>query len=41
MIRDEDIRDKLKEIDEHIKKEHVGSRPNEDRDWRTYEQHHW
>lgn len=39
MIRDDDIRDKLKEIDEHIKKEYVESHPkDEDRDWRTYEQ---
>lgn len=38
LIYDDDIRDKLKEIDEHIKKEYVESHPKEDRDWRTYEQ---
>jgi hypothetical protein len=34
----DDIRDKLKEIDEHIKKEYIESHPKEERDWRTYEQ---
>ncbi|MHB8567572.1 MAG: ISNCY-like element ISFac3 family transposase [Nitrososphaerales archaeon] len=38
MIYDDDIRDKLKEIDEHIKKEYIESHPKEERDWRTYEQ---
>ena len=38
MIRDEDIRNKLKELDEHIRKEYVGTHPQKDRDWRTYEQ---
>lgn len=28
MIKDEDIRDKLKEIDEHIRKEYIESPPN-------------
>ncbi|MHB1867377.1 MAG: ISNCY-like element ISFac3 family transposase, partial [Nitrososphaerales archaeon] len=38
MIRDDDIRSKLKEIDDHIKKEYVEDHPKQDRDWRTYEQ---
>lgn len=38
MIRDEDIRDKLKELDEHIRKEYIESHPKKERDWRTYEQ---
>ncbi len=38
MIRDEDIRDKLKEIDEHVRKEYIESHPKKERDWRTYEQ---
>ncbi len=38
MIRDDDIRNKLKEIDEHIRKEYVETHPQKDRDWRTYEQ---
>jgi len=38
MIRDDDIRSKLKEIDDHIKKEYVDGHPKGDRDWRTYEQ---
>jgi len=38
VIRDDDIRDKIKEIDEHIKKEYVAAHPKEERDWRTYEQ---
>ena len=37
MIRDEDISDTLKAIDEHIKEE-LKSRPEQKRDWRTYEQ---
>lgn len=38
MIRDEDIRDKLKELDEHIRKEYIEGHPKKERDWRTYEQ---
>ena len=38
MIYDDDIHDKLKEIDEHIKKEYIASHPRQERDWRTYEQ---
>jgi transposase len=38
MIRDEDIRSKLKELDDHIRKEYIESHPKKDRDWRTYEQ---
>ena len=38
MIYDDDIQDKLREIDEHIKKEYVDAHPKEERDWRTYEQ---
>ena len=38
MIRDDDIRNKLKELDEHIRKEYVETHPQKDRDWRTYEQ---
>ncbi|MHB2036666.1 MAG: ISNCY-like element ISFac3 family transposase [Nitrososphaerales archaeon] len=38
MIYDDDIQDKLKEIDEHIKKEYIDTHPEEERDWRTYEQ---
>jgi transposase len=38
MIRDEDIRSKLKELDNHIRKEYIESHPEKDRDWRTYEQ---
>jgi len=37
MIRDEDISNTLKAIDEHIKEE-LKSRPEQKRDWRTYEQ---
>jgi len=37
MIRDEDINDTLKAIDEHIRKE-LKSRAEQKRDWRTYEQ---
>ena len=37
MIRDEDISDILKAIDEHIREE-LKSRPEQKRDWRTYEQ---
>jgi transposase len=38
MISDDDIRNKLKELDEHIRKEYVEAHPPKDRDWRTYEQ---
>ncbi len=38
LIYYEDIQDKLREIDEHIKKEYIASHPKQDRDWRTYEQ---
>ena len=39
MIRDEDIRRTVKELDEHIRKEYIESHPKEkERDWRTYEQ---
>jgi len=35
MIRDEDISDTFKAIDDHIKDE-LKSRPEKKRDWRTY-----
>ena len=38
MIKDKDIQNKLKEIDEHIRKEYIESHPKKERDWRTYEQ---
>lgn len=38
MIRDEDIRNTVKELDEHIRKEYIESHPEKERDWRTYEQ---
>jgi hypothetical protein len=38
MIRDEDIRGRLKELDEHIRKEYIEAHPEKKRDWRTYEQ---
>ncbi len=38
MIRDDDIRNRLKEIDGHIRKEYIESHPEKERDWRTYEQ---
>jgi hypothetical protein len=31
MIRDEDIRDKPKELDEHIRKEYIESHPKKER----------
>ena len=34
----DDIQDKLREIDEYIKKEYIDTHPKEERDWRTYEQ---
>lgn len=38
MIRNDDIRNRLKEIDGHIRKEYIESHPEKERDWRTYEQ---
>ena len=38
MIRDDDIRNKLKELDDHIRKEYIEGHPEKERDWRTYEQ---
>jgi len=38
VVRDEDIRRTVKELDEHIRKEYIESHPKQDRDWRTYEQ---
>ena len=38
VVKDEDIRGRLKEIDEHIRKECIESHPKEERDRRTYEQ---
>jgi hypothetical protein len=38
MIKDEDIQSKLKEIDEHIRKEYIERQPKKERDCRTYEQ---
>jgi transposase len=38
MIKDDDIRNRLKEIDEHIREEYIESHPEKERDWRTYEQ---
>jgi transposase len=38
VVKDEDVRDKLKELDEHIRKEYIESHPKQERDWRTYEQ---
>nr|WP_232085421.1 ISNCY family transposase [Conexivisphaera calida] len=38
MIRDEDISSTLREIDEHIRREYLEGRPEEERDWRTSEQ---
>jgi hypothetical protein len=40
MIRDGDIRRTVEELDEHIRKEYIESRPKEkgERGWRTYEQ---
>jgi hypothetical protein len=38
LIRDEDISNTLREIDEHIRKEYLEGRPEEERDWRTSEQ---
>jgi transposase len=38
VVRDEDVRDRLKELDEHIRKEYIESHPKQERDWRTYEQ---
>ena len=38
VVRDEDVRRTVKELNEHIRKEYIESHPKEDRDWRTYEQ---
>jgi transposase len=38
VIKDDDIRNRLKEIDEHIRQEYIESHPEKERDWRTYEQ---
>ncbi len=38
MIRDEDIRNTVKALDEHIRKEYIEAHPEKGRDWRTYEQ---
>ena len=35
---DDDIREKLKELEEHIREEYLSSREIYQRDWRTYEQ---
>ena len=38
MIRTEDIRSRVKDIDEYLLKKYKESKPVEKRDWRTYEQ---
>ncbi|MGC8599610.1 MAG: hypothetical protein ACP5LX_00920 [Nitrososphaeria archaeon] len=38
LIKDENISTLLKEIDDHIRKEYLESRPKKKRDWRTNEQ---
>ncbi|MFA4955741.1 MAG: ISNCY family transposase [Candidatus Methanoperedens sp.] len=38
MIRSEDIRDRVKDIDEYLLKKYKESKPIQKRDWRTYEQ---
>jgi len=38
MIRSEDIRDRVRDIDEYLLKKYKENRPIEKRDWRTYEQ---
>jgi len=38
MIRSEDIRDRVKDIDDYLLKKYKESKPIEKRDWRTYEQ---
>jgi hypothetical protein len=35
---DDDIREKLKELEEHIREEYLSSKEKNERDWRTYEQ---
>jgi transposase len=37
-VKDEDVRSRLRELDEHIRKEYIESHPKEERDWRTYEE---
>jgi hypothetical protein len=34
-VIDENVRDKLREIDEHIRKEYIENHPKDKRDWRT------
>src|SRR5215467_7133864 len=38
VVKDEDVRRRVKELDEHIRKEYIESHPKQERDWRTYEQ---
>ena len=38
MIRDEDVRNTVKELGEHIGKAYLETHPEKKRDWRTYEQ---
>jgi len=38
VVKDEDVRRTVKELDEHIRKEYIESHPKQERDWRTYEQ---
>ena len=38
MIRSEDIRDRVRDIDEYLLKKYKENKPIEKRDWRTYEQ---
>ncbi|HEY4700068.1 MAG TPA: ISNCY family transposase [Nitrososphaerales archaeon] len=38
MIRDEDVRNTVKELGEHIGKTYLEAHPEKERDWRTYEQ---
>jgi uncharacterized protein (DUF4415 family) len=38
MIRSEDIRDRIKDIDDYLLKKYKESKPIKKRDWRTYEQ---
>jgi transposase len=37
-VTDEEIRRTVRELDEHIRREYMGSHPEKERDWRTYEQ---
>ena len=38
MIRDEDVRNTVKELGEHIGKTYLEAHQEKERDWRTYEQ---